>query len=214
MQTKPPAKKQSWKPGNMLFPVPAVLVSCGGTKEWKPNLITIAWAGTVCTNPPMLSISVRPERYSYDIIKQTGEFTVNIPTVKQTKATDWCGVVSGRDHDKFEKTGLTPVPGLKVKCPAVLECPVNIECRVVQTLELGSHVMFLAEVVAVQASSELIDAKGKLCLEKAGLIAYVHGAYFALGQYLGHFGFSVRKHKPAPTGKRKPHERKQRRLKA
>ena len=193
MQTKPPAKKQSWKPGNMLFPVPAVLVSCGGTKEWKPNLITIAWAGSVCTNPPMLSISVRPERYSCDIIKQTGEFTVNIPTVKQTKATDWCGVVSGRDHDKFEKTGLTPAPGLKVKCPAVLECPVNIECRVVQTLELGSHVMFIAEVVAVQASSELIDAKGKLCLEKAGLITYVHGAYFALGQYLGHFGFSVRK---------------------
>jgi flavin reductase (DIM6/NTAB) family NADH-FMN oxidoreductase RutF len=210
MQPKQPVKKQSWKPGNMLFPVPVVLVSCGGTKEWKANLITIAWVGTVCTNPPMLSISVRPERHSYDIIKQTGEFVVNIPAAKQAKITDWCGVVSGRDHDKFEKTGLTPAPALKVKCPVVLECPVNIECRVTQTLELGSHVLFLAEVVAVQASSELLDAKGKLCLEKAGLIAYVHGAYFELGRHLGHFGFSVRKHKPVPTKKRKPHERTKR----
>jgi flavin reductase (DIM6/NTAB) family NADH-FMN oxidoreductase RutF len=199
MQSKQPIKKQSWKPGNMLSPVPAVLVSCGGTKEWKPNLITIAWAGTVCTNPPMLSISVRPERHSYDIIKKTGEFVVNVPSAKQVKVTDWCGVVSGRDHDKFEKTGLTPAPALKVECPIVLECPLNIECRVTQTLELGSHVMFIAEVVAVQASSELIDAKGKLCLEKAGLIAYVHGAYFALGQYLGHFGFSIRKKKPVKS---------------
>ena len=204
MQSKPPAKKQSWKPGNMLSPVPVVLVSCGGTKEWKPNLITIAWAGTVCTNPPMLSISVRPERYSYDIIQQTGEFVVNIPGVKQTKATDWCGVVSGRDHDKFEKTGLTPAPALKVECPIVLECPVNIECRVTQTLRLGSHVMFIAEVVAVQVSSELIDAKDKLRLDKAGLLAFVHGEYFSLGQYLGHFGFSVRKHKPAKAPAKTP----------
>ncbi|HPR83858.1 MAG TPA: flavin reductase family protein [Pontiellaceae bacterium] len=210
MQTKQPVKKQSWKPGNMLSPVPAVLVSCGGTGDWKPNLITVAWAGTVCTNPPMLSISVRPERHSYDIIRQTGEFVVNIPTVKQAKATDWCGVVSGRDHDKFEKAGLTPAPALNVECPVVAECPVNIECKVRQTLELGSHVMFVAEVVGVQASESLIDAKGKLCLENAGLFAYVHGAYFELGRYLGHFGFSVRKTKPAPTGKRSPHERTQR----
>lgn len=198
----------------MLFPVPAVLVSCGGANECKPNLITIAWAGTVCTNPPMISISVRPERYSYDIIKKTGEFVVNLPTVKQTKATDWCGVVSGRDHDKFKKNGLTPAPALKVDCPIVLECPVNIECKVVQTLELGSHDLFIAEVVAVQASESLIDSKGKLLLEKAGLITYVHGAYHALGSYLGHFGFSVRKKKPAAkkdaAKKRKPHERKQR----
>lgn len=198
----------------MLSPAPAVLVSCGGSDGWKPNLITVAWAGTVCTNPPMLSISVRPERHSYDIIKKTGEFVVNLPTSKQAKATDWCGVVSGREHDKFEKAGLTPAPALKVACPVVLECPVNIECRVTQTLELGSHVMFLAEVVAVQVSENLIDSKGKLRLDKAGLIAYVHGAYFELGKYLGHFGFSVRKHKPAPTGKRNPHERKQRRPKA
>ena len=207
MQSNPPVKKQSWKPGNMLSPVPVVLVSCGGTKEWKPNLITIAWAGTVCTNPPMLSISVRPERYSYDIIKQTGEFVVNLPTVKQATATDWCGVVSGRDHDKFEKTGLTPAPALKVGCPIALECPVNIECRVTQTLELGSHVMFLAEVVGVQVSSELIDAKGKLRLDKAGLIAFVHGEYFSLGQYIDHFGFSVRK-KPAKAPPKTPRSRK------
>lgn len=212
MQSKQPVKKLSWKPGNMLSPVPAVLVSCGGTKEWKPNLITIAWAGTVCTNPPMLSISIRPERHSYDIIKKTGEFVVNLPTVKEAKVTDWCGVVSGRDHDKFEKTGLTSAPALQVSCPIVQECPVNIECRVTQTLELGSHVMFLAEVVAVQVSDTLIDAKNKLCLEKAGLIAYVHGAYFELGRYLGHFGFSVRK--KAPSKPRRPHERKQRKPKA
>lgn len=201
MQT--PVKKLSWKPGNMLSPAPAVLVSCGGTKEFKPNLITIAWAGTVCTNPPMLSISVRPERHSCDIIKKTGEFVVNLPTVKQAKATDWCGVVSGRDHDKFEKTGLTPAPALKVGCPIALECPVNIECRVTQRLELGSHDPFIAEVVAVQVSESLIDAKGKLCLEKAGLIAYVHGAYFELGRYLGHFGFSVRK--KISSQPRRPH---------
>ena len=207
MQPNPPVKKQSWKPGNMLFPVPVVLVSCGGTKEWKPNLITIAWAGTVCTNPPMLSISVRPERHSYDIIKQTGEFVVNLPTVKQAAATDWCGVVSGRDHDKFEKAGLTPAPALKVDCPIAPECPVNIECRVTQALELGSHVMFIAEVVAVQVSENLIDAKGKLRLEKAGLIAFVHGEYFSLGQYIDRFGFSVRK-KPAKAPAKNPRRRK------
>ncbi len=197
MQSQSSEQKQSWKPGNMLCPVPVVLVSCGGTGGWKPNLITIAWAGTVCTNPPMLSISVRPERHSHDIIRQTGAFVVNLPTVKQTRATDWCGVVSGRDHDKFEEAGLTPVPGLEVECPAVLECPVNIECKVRQTLALGSHVMFVAEVVAVQVSENLIDAKGKFCIEKAGLIAYVHGAYVELGRHLGHFGFSVRKKRPA-----------------
>lgn len=187
----------------MLSPAPAVLVSCGGSAGWKPNLITVAWAGTVCTNPPMLSISVRPERHSYPIIRQTSEFVVNLPTSRQTKATDWCGVVSGRDHDKFEKTGLTPAPSLKVGCPIALECPVNIECKVRQTLELGSHTMFIAEVVAVQVSESLIDAKGKLCLEKAGLIAYVHGAYFELGRYLGHFGFSVRK--KISSQPRRPH---------
>jgi flavin reductase (DIM6/NTAB) family NADH-FMN oxidoreductase RutF len=201
METKRTIPKQSWKPGNMLSPVPAVLVSCGGTGEWQPNLITIAWTGTVCSNPPMLSIAVRPERYSYEIIRQTGEFTVNLPSAAQARITDWCGVVSGRDCDKFEETGLTPAPGIKTNCPIVAECPVNIECKVTQTLELGSHVLFLAEVVAVQASKELIDAQGRLHLERAGLIAYVHGAYYALGPYLGHFGFSVRKKKPVARRK-------------
>jgi flavin reductase (DIM6/NTAB) family NADH-FMN oxidoreductase RutF len=187
--------KQSWKPGNVLSPVPAVLVSCGGTKGWMPNLITIAWTGSVCSEPPMLSISVRPERYSYEIIQATQEFVVNVPSLRQVKAVDWCGVVSGRDVDKFAATGLTAAAAMKVSCPMVLECPLNIECRVQQSMPLGSHTMFLAEVIAVQASSSLIDAKGRLRLEKGGLLAFAHGHYFALGRCLGHFGFSVQKNK-------------------
>ena len=189
-------KKQSWKPGNVLSPVPAVLVSCGGIRDWKPNIITIAWTGSICSDPPMLSISVRPERHSYDIIRTTKEFVVNVPALSQAKAVDWCGVVSGRDVDKFAGSGLTPAGSLTVSCPIILECPLNIECRVQQSLALGSHTMFLAEVVAVQASDALIDAKGRLQLEKSGLMAFAHGHYFALGRCLGHFGFSVRKRKP------------------
>jgi flavin reductase (DIM6/NTAB) family NADH-FMN oxidoreductase RutF len=190
--------KQAWKPGNVLSPVPAVLVSCGGERGWKPNLITIAWVGNVCSDPPMLSISVRPERYSYDIIKTTGAFVVNVPSLRQAKAVDWCGVVSGRSEDKFAVTGLTPSPALKVDCPIVLECPLNIECRVRESLPLGSHTLFVAEVIAVQVSSELIDAKGRLRLEKGGLLAFAHGEYFALGRCIGRFGFSVRKRKSPP----------------
>ena len=186
-------EKRSWKPGNVLSPVPAVLVSCGGTVEWKPNLITIAWVGNVCSEPPMLSISVRPERYSHEIIRTTREFVVNVPSLRQVRAVDWCGVVSGRSVEKFAGAGLTPAPAQKVNCPIVLECPLNIECRVRKTLELGSHTLFVAEVVAVQVSSALIDAKGRLCLEKGGLLAFAHGEYFALGRRLGRFGFSVRK---------------------
>ncbi|MDD5167919.1 MAG: flavin reductase family protein [Syntrophales bacterium] len=187
-------EKHAWRPGNVLSPVPAVLVSCGGA-GWPPNLITIAWAGSVCSDPPMLSISVRPERHSYEIIKTTREFVVNVPSLRQAKVVDWCGVVSGRDVDKFARTGLTPAPALRVGCPIVLECPVNIECSIRESLELGSHTMFVAEVVAVQVSSSLLDAKGRLRLEKGGLFAYAHGNYFALGRRLGHFGFSVRKDK-------------------
>jgi flavin reductase (DIM6/NTAB) family NADH-FMN oxidoreductase RutF len=185
--------KQSFKPGNLLAPVPVVLVSCGGSAGFKPNLITIAWAGSICSDPPMLSISVRPERHSYGIIQATREFVVNIPSVRQDRATDWCGMKSGRNVDKFAGTGLTPAPALKVSCPIVLECPINIECRVQQTLNLGSHTLFLAEVAAVQVSSDLLDAKGKLRLEKAGLMAFAVGQYFALGRSLGRFGFSVQK---------------------
>jgi len=195
MITGGPSEKRSWKPGNVLSPVPAVLVSCGGAQGRKPNLITIAWTGSICSDPPMLSISVRPERYSYEIIEHTREFVVNVPSPPQAKAVDWCGVVSGRDVDKFAGTGLTPAAALKVACPIVLECCLNIECRVVQALALGSHTIFLAEVVAVQASSALIDARGRLRLEEAGLLCFAHGHYYALGRHLGHFGFSVRKDK-------------------
>jgi len=195
MARKQRIEKQSWKPGNVLWPAPAVLVSCGGTRGWKPNLITIAWTGNVCSEPPMLSISVRPERYSHEIIKTSGEFVVNVPTLRQAGAVDWCGVVSGRDKDKFAAVGLTPAPALKTGCPIVAECPVNIECRVKRSLPLGSHTLFLAEVVAVQVSSALIDPKGKLCLEKGGLLAFAHGQYFGLGRCIGRFGFSIRRRK-------------------
>lgn len=190
-------EKQSWKPGNVLSPVPVVLVSCGGSGESRANLITIAWTGSVCSDPPMLSIAVRPERHSHGIIKATGEFVVNLPSLDQAKITDWCGMVSGSKIDKFAEAGLTAAPATVVGCPIILECPVNIECRVSQRLELGSHDLFLAEVVAVQVSSHLIDEQGKFRLEKAGLIAYGLGHYFALGPAIDHFGFSIRKKKPS-----------------
>jgi flavin reductase (DIM6/NTAB) family NADH-FMN oxidoreductase RutF len=190
--------KQSWKPGNVLAPLPVVLVTCGGTEKWQPNIITIAWTGNVCSDPPMLSISDRPERHSHEIIAATGEFAVNVPSVRQARATDWCGMVSGATVDKFAGTGLTPAPVLQVRCPIILECPINIECRVRQSLPLGSHTMFLAEVVGVQVSEALLDAKGKFRLEKAGLLAYGLGHYFALGPGIDHFGFSIRKRKRKP----------------
>lgn len=185
--------KASWKPGNVLYPAPPVLVSCGGFQGWKENLITIAWAGNVCSDPPMLSISVRPERYSFGIIRATGEFVVNVPSLKHARAVDWCGVVSGRGEDKFARIKLTPGRALKVRAPIVQECPINIECLVRKTLELGSHTMFIAEVLAVQVSAGLIDGRGRFNIEKEGLLAFVHGHYFALGRRLGGFGFSVRK---------------------
>ncbi len=193
MAGKERSEKRSWKPGNVLSPAPAILVSCGGTGEWKPNLITIAWAGNICSDPPMLSISVRPERYSHEIIRTTREFVANVPSLRQARAVDWCGVVSGRDADKFAESRLTPAPALKVGCPIVLECPLNIECRVRQEMELGSHTLFLAEVAAVQVSASLIDGRGRLCLEKGGLLAFAHGQYYALGRCIGRFGWSVRK---------------------
>lgn len=188
--------KQSWKPGNVLSPVPVVLVSCGGTGEFRPNLITIAWTGSVCSDPPMLSIAVRPERFSHGIIKSSGEFVVNLPSRAQTRITDWCGMVSGSKIDKFAESGLTAAPATQVGCPIILECPVNIECRVTQRLELGSHDLFLAQVVAVQVSSHLLDEQGKFRVEKAELIAYGLGHYFPLGPAIDHFGFSIRKKNP------------------
>jgi len=191
-------EKTAFKPGNVLAPVPAVLVSCGGTAGWKPNIITIAWAGSVCSEPPMLSISVRPQRYSHGILAVTREFAVNIPSQRQARALDWCGMVSGRKVDKFAATGLTAAPALKAGCPVIAECPLNIECRIRRSLELGSHTLFLAEVVDVQVAATLLDAKGRLNLAKAGLLAFAHGEYFALGRRLGRFGFSVRKKKQKP----------------
>ena len=160
--------KQNWKPGNMLYPVPAVMVSCQRPGE-KPNIVTIAWAGTICSDPAMVSISVRPERYSYDIIKETGEFTINLVTEKLAFATDYCGVKSGRDVDKFKEMNLHACDGVNVSCPAIEESPVNVECKVKQVVELGSHHMFIAEVVGVQISDEYMDKTGKFNLNSTGL---------------------------------------------
>lgn len=184
--------KQSWKPGNMLYPLPVVMVSVAD-KEGKQNIITIAWAGTVCSNPPMVSISVRPERYSYNVLKETGEFVINLTTKELTYATDYCGVKSGRDVDKFKEMGLTALPGKEVNAPLIAESPVNIECKVTQVIPLGSHDMFLAEVVAVHVDEKYIDEKGKFHLDKAEPIAYSHGDYLATGELLGTFGYSVKK---------------------
>lgn len=184
--------KQLWKPGNMLYPLPVVMVSVAD-KEGKNNIITIAWAGTICSNPPMVSISVRPERYSYNIIKETGEFVINLTTKDLTYATDYCGVKSGRDVDKFKEMGLTALPGKEVKAPLIGESPVNIECKVTQVIPLGSHDMFLAEVVAVHVDEKYMDEKGKFHLDKAEPIAYSHGDYLATGELLGTFGYSVKK---------------------
>lgn len=195
--------KQSWKAGTMIYPLPAVLVSCGATPE-EYNLITVAWTGTVCTSPPMCYISVRPERHSYDIIKRTGEFVINLTTADMARAVDWCGVRSGRDYDKFAETGLTPVPCAVVKAPSVGESPVSIECRVRDIVRLGSHDMFLAEVVNVLADERYIDPEsGRFDLDRAGMMAYCHGEYFRLGEVLGRFGWSVRKPRKGGCAKRK-----------
>ena len=190
--------KQSWKPGTMIYPLPAVLVSCGET-DGEHNLFTVAWTGTVCTNPPMCYISVRPERHSYEIIKRTGEFIINLTNSKLSRATDWCGVRSGRDYDKFAEMGLTAEAAAVVKAPVVAESPVAIECRVKQIIPLGSHDMFLADVVNVLVDEEYINPEtGKLELERADMITYSHGEYFRLGEAIGHFGWSVRKKKRKP----------------
>ena len=192
----------TWKPGNMLYPVPAVMVSCQREGE-KPNIITVAWAGTVCSTPAMLSISIRPERHSYDIIKETREFVVNLVTKDLARATDYCGVKSGRDVDKFAEMRLTPCTLEHVKVPGIEECPVNLACKVVEIKHLGSHDMFLAEVVGVTVNSRYMDEKGKFHLNDAGLISYSHGEYFELGKKLGSFGYSVKRAGKKPSGRRK-----------
>lgn len=192
--------KQTFKPGNMLYPLPAVMVSCQGNDE-KPNIITVAWAGTVCTNPPMLSISVRPERYSYHLIEESGEFVVNLTTQDLVRATDFCGVRSGRDLDKFKECHLTPLPSKLIKAPGIAESPVNIECKVREIKPLGSHTMFLADVVNVTIDDTYLDENGRFHLNQSGLVTYSHGEYFLLGKKLGTFGYSVAK-KKTPKKKR------------
>lgn len=184
--------KQIWKPGNMLYPLPAVMVSVAD-KEGNPNIITVAWAGTVCTNPPMVSISVRPERYSYHMIDETGEFVINLTTEKLAYATDYCGVRSGKDVDKFKELHLTPEKAEYVGAPLIAESPVNIECKVVKKETPGSHHIFLAEVKAVHVDDAYMDQKGRFALEKTDPIVYVHGQYYSLGKLLGTFGYSVKK---------------------
>lgn len=184
--------KVSWKPGNMLYPLPAVMVTCTDGKG-NDNVLTIAWTGTICSDPAMLYISVRPSRHSYQMIKDTKEFVVNLTTKDLVKATDYCGVRSGKDEDKFAATGLTKVPAQVVKAPLIAESPVNIECEVTDIMELGTHDMFIAKVVNVNVSEEYLDETGKFDLEAANLLAYSHGTYYDLGEKLGTFGYSVRK---------------------
>lgn len=187
-----PHTRQLWRPGNMLYPVPAVMVSCGRQGE-KANIITVAWAGTICSDPVMVSVSIRPERYSYGIIKETGEFVVNLVNNRLVFAADYCGVKSGRDVDKFREMQLTPLPSRQIGAPGIAESPVCLECKVTQVIPLGTHDMFLAQVVGVTVDEQYMDEKGKFHLNSAGLVAYSHGEYFELGKKLGSFGYSVRK---------------------
>ena len=185
----------SWKPGTLIYPLPAVLISCGNNPD-NYNLLTISWVGTICTNPPMCYISVRPERHSYNIIKETGEFVINLTNEDMAYATDWCGVKSGKDFNKFEEMKLTPVKGELVNAPIVKESPLCIECRVKEIIPLGSHDMFIAEVINVQADTKYIDPKtDTFNLGAAKLIAYSHGHYYKLGDEIGKFGWTVQKKK-------------------
>lgn len=186
--------KTAFKPGTMIYPLPAVMVSCGDSEDnW--NIITVAWTGTLCSDPPMCYISVRPERHSHALIERTGEFVINLTTADLARATDWCGVRSGRDYNKFREMHLTPEQAQAVKAPLIKESPLNIECRVCETKHLGSHDMFIAHVVAVDAEETLIDrSTGQFQLNHARPLAYSHGKYYSLGERLGGFGFSVKKH--------------------
>lgn len=186
--------KQIWKPGNMLYPVPAVMVTVGDGEK-RDNIITIAWAGTINSDPAMVSISVRKSRYSHDLLMKNGEFAINLVTKELTYAMDYCGVKSGRDMDKFDVMKLTRGKASTISVPVIEESPLNIECKVAQVIELGSHDMFLAEVTAVLADEKYMDESGKFDLNASDLIAYSHGQYFTLGENIGKFGYSVQKKK-------------------
>lgn len=195
--------KQVWKAGNMVYPLPAVMVSTAD-KSGKSNILTIAWTGTICTNPAMVYISVRPERYSYHMLKESGEFVINLTTEQLAKATDYCGVRSGKDVDKWKEAHLTPAKAEKLRyAPVIEECPVNIECKVIEVKELGSHHMFLSEVLAVQIDEQYLNEKNKFELNKTGLMAYSHGEYLSLGKKIGTFGYSVKKKKTKHKKKKK-----------
>lgn len=185
--------KQMWKPGTFLYPIPAVMVSCG-TME-KSNIITVAWTGILNTNPAMVYISVRPTRYSYNLIKEQGEFVINLTTENLVKATDWCGVRSGADYDKFKEMNLHKEKANFVKCPLIKESPVSVECKVKEIRELGSHHMFIAEVLSIDADDKYIDDKVAFDISKCNLISYLNGHYYKIGKQLGKFGFSVQKKK-------------------
>lgn len=194
--------KQHWKGSVLLAPVPPALVTCG-TME-RPNILTIAWTGVLNTHPPMTYISVRPSRYSYQMLMEQREFVINLATSAMCKETDFCGVRSGRDIDKFSACHFTPEPAKTVSVPLIAECPVNLECKVTTTQELGTHTMMIAEITGVNVEERYVDTKGKLNLQQCGLMAYAHGEYFALGRKLGEFGFSVRKKKKSVSKKQFP----------
>ena len=193
--------KLQWKPVTMLNPVPVVMITCADNKG-KPNIITIAWTGTINSEPPMVSISVRPERYSHGLIVNSRQFVMNLVTRKLVRAADMCGVKSGRDIDKFKAAGLTPASALIVKAPIIDESPLNMECEVSSIIHLGSHDMFLARIVAVQVDKRLVDAKGRLRLDRAGLVSFNHGEYCGLGRPMGYFGYSVRRRKMLKRNKK------------
>ena len=197
-------KKAIWKGGTLLSPVPAVIVTCSEGEQ--VNAVTVAWTGIVCSQPPMTYISLRPERHSYGMIRRTGEFVINLPAANTVRELDLCGVKSGRDQNKIDLCGFHLQPGAEVSVPLLAEAPLALECKVTQVLELGSHDLFLAQIVAVRPDESLIDGAGRLCVEKAGLVAYAHGTYYSLGKPLGTFGFSVRKKRRRPTTRKKKGE--------
>lgn len=194
--------KIHWKPGTMVYPLPAVMVSCGEKPE-EYNILTVSWTGTLCSDPPMCYISVRPSRFSYEIIKRTGEFVINLTTEELAKATDWCGCRSGNKHNKWKEMHLTPAPAKVVKAPIIAESPVNIECKVKEIIELGSHHMFIADVVNVTVDDRYIDETGAFSFAQSKPLVYSHGHYFGMGEKIGKFGWSVEKKKPsAPADKK------------
>lgn len=197
--------KQKWKPGNMVYPLPAVLVSCGD-KKGNVNLMTAAWTGTICSDPPMVYVSIRKERHSHHMIQETGEYVINLTTEGLAWATDFCGVRSGRDMDKFKEMDLTPICGELQYAPMVAESPVSIECKVTNIMELGTHDMFMAEVVAVHVDDRYMDEKGTFHLEKAQPLVYSHGQYYGMGKHIGGFGYAVRKKSVKKVTNKKKHK--------